>query len=301
MSRILGFGTAMVLFLTTACFAQENPTPDFLSSQLTSRTASFLSVNSVEIRSEVNDGDAVTPNIRQRFIAEMKVLEDLYRQVDVIDETPVIEKSASDGLEAKVYGIASSVLKMEQWTTSFEIENAAALSSMGRPRSFFASNAVLSGSQEEETLRQAVLARAEQEQQAALEQAERLQKEAEAKRQALLDTFQGEWKGSYVCGQGDTELTIKIDDVLADGRMSGAFVFYPTPESRNGVFGEYQIFIAIDAEKKVLQASPGPWVKRLGGFQTVGFEAVLREDRLVGKILNRNCGTMEVAKSLPSE
>jgi hypothetical protein len=301
MSRILGFCAAMVLFMTTTCFAQENPTPDFLSSQLTSKIASFVAINSVEIRSEVNDGDAVRPNIRQRFIAEMEILEDLFRQVDIIDGTPVIEKSASDGLEAKVYGIASSVLKMEEWATSFEIENAAALSSMGRPRSFFESNAVLSGSQEEDTLRQAVLAREKQEQQAATEQAERLRQEAEAKRQALLDIFQGEWKGSYVCGQGDTELTVRIDDVLTDGRMSGAFVFYPTSESRNGVFGEYQIFIEVDEEKKVLQASPGPWVRRPAGFRTVGFEAVLRENRLVGKILSRNCGTMEVVKSLPSE
>jgi hypothetical protein len=114
----------------------------------------------------------------------------------------------------------------------------------------------------------------------------------------FLAQFNREWKGSYVCGQGETGLTVTIDEVLPDGRMSGAFEFYPLNASSEGASGRFEIFVIVGDDMRAVQAVPGPWVERPFGFNSVGFDAELREDRLVGKILDSNCGTMDVAKAV---
>ena len=78
----------------------------------------------------------------------------------------------------------------------------------------------------------------------------------------------GLWRGSYVCGQGITGLTLAvIDQQGAD--FAGFFHFYPTPQNGVAKEGCFTIEGKVAADRSVKIVS-GRWITRPPGYSTVG-------------------------------
>ena len=83
----------------------------------------------------------------------------------------------------------------------------------------------------------------------------------------------GTWRGSYVCLQGKTRLTLIIDSQSNDG-FNGYFHFHPpksNPVAREGCFG---VSGRIDPAGRVT-IDAGQWIARPEGYVTVNLDGRL--------------------------
>lgn len=88
------------------------------------------------------------------------------------------------------------------------------------------------------------------------------------------ESIQGVWKGQYVCGQGVTGLTLKIDG--ADpSRLTARFEFCPLPENPSVPSGEFEMAWEYDPSTKELELLPGKWISRPYGYTAVGLTGTL--------------------------
>ena len=109
----------------------------------------FWMVESVEISASVNDGDEVTPQFRQRFVANVVPREELYllpTGTDFIGPFFVLIPTVDTTQTRKLYGIATSTLKLGGWSTDLEMENT--VDALGLPRSLWDGPVVIAGSAE---------------------------------------------------------------------------------------------------------------------------------------------------------
>ena len=100
----------------------------------------------MSIEASVNDGDAVDPRIRQRFIATVTPVEDLFESVDTIGPFTVLIPVQASGEPQKLYGIASSALQLGRWAVQIRLGNT--VEQLGAPEALFEGPTVVAGSDE---------------------------------------------------------------------------------------------------------------------------------------------------------
>jgi hypothetical protein len=85
-----------------------------------------------------------------------------------------------------------------------------------------------------------------------------------------LTPLVGNWKGSYVCPQGHTGLTLTIDR-QSGPKFSGTFHFYPLPDNILVPDGCFTISGHFVSGRKVVIAGAA-WIKRPEGYVTVDLD-----------------------------
>lgn len=90
---------------------------------------------------------------------------------------------------------------------------------------------------------------------------------APAAAQTKLTTMIGEWRGAYVCAQGQTGLTLTIDKENGDG-FTGYFHFYPLKTNAIAKEGCYSVEGRRAADGRVV-VSAQDWITRPPNYVTV--------------------------------
>ena len=100
------------------------------------------------------------------------------------------------------------------------------------------------------------------------------------------------WKGSYICSQGPTDLTLRIQSA-DDSRVDVVFDFSHGP---TGAYGAYRMSGTYDPSTRGLRLTAGSWIRQPPGYMSVDMSGTVDEKRTVftGKILNSSCSDFEV-------
>ena len=159
-SRLLALSFFFVITVnTTVSLAQNAPGSVELTQALKVLLPVYWSVESVDIRASINEGDDVTPRYRQRFVAQVLPNEDLYalgHGDQALGPFKVVIRTRAAKQVYNLYGIASSNLAREQWVTNVVLENS--VEKLGQPASLFSASIVVSGSTDAERMASQLLA-----------------------------------------------------------------------------------------------------------------------------------------------
>ena len=129
---------AVLVWPAAIAFSQEAPGESQIQKALVLELPPWWSVERVEIQAAVNDGDAVEPLWRQRFVAEAVPAEALYAQAtddEAVAPFRVLIPTRSGTVPTKLYGISRSRLERGEWITELDLENTVV--EAGLPASFF--------------------------------------------------------------------------------------------------------------------------------------------------------------------
>ena len=109
----------------------------------------YWSIEDVEIQATVNDGDAINPKFRQRFVANAVPREKLYsepsRNSDWKPYILLIE-TRTPQQNHKLYGVASATLVRGKWNLDLRMENGT--DGLGKPIAMYSSPAIVIGSED---------------------------------------------------------------------------------------------------------------------------------------------------------
>lgn len=109
--------------------------------------------------------------------------------------------------------------------------------------------------------------------------------------------IQGVWEGRYICGQGPTGLTLKIEG-SDPSRLTARFKFYPVPENPRVPSGELEMSGGFDPQVKSFQFRPGRWIRHPIGYATVGLSGRLdASGRLTGRLPVSGCQTFKLLRA----
>lgn len=102
----------------------------------------------------------------------------------------------------------------------------------------------------------------------------------------------GEWSGWYLCGQGRTNLVLRVTAVRGN-RIEAVFDFDFRPRRTQGAF---YVTGTWDPRTRRVTFTPGAWVHRPAGWEPVGMTGTVRPDgsRYEGRITHAGCGAFHV-------
>lgn len=262
----------------------------------------YLKVDAVEITAKENMGSEALPVYMVRFIGDVEFVEDTFEMVEMIgDEVTVVRPVMKSGDTRKVYGRVSFSLLKEQWVKKSLVFDESPTMNAGQRKVDFP-HSVLDGSEAAKEARDKF--ERKQAEKAALiaAEAKRLKEKQTAFLEArklkfgeLAKLLGGDWKGSYICGQGETGLTLSMegDDT---GLLSAVFSFYPlSGTAPSGVFKMAGVF---DEELKI-KLEPEKWISRPDGYYMIDLNGVVdsKNNSMVGWINARGCSTFKLKKN----
>lgn len=93
-----------------------------------------------------------------------------------------------------------------------------------------------------------------------------------------------QWVGKYVCLQGETDLTLHIDDVAGES-VDAVFEFSHSP---TGAAGAYKMRGNLTADGQVVLV-PGQWMDRPPGYVSVGMRGEVHGQLFAGRIDGPGC------------
>ncbi|MGB3208384.1 MAG: hypothetical protein WBB28_25650 [Crinalium sp.] len=113
----------------------------------------------------------------------------------------------------------------------------------------------------------------------------------------------GNWEGTYVCGQGLTKLKL-ILQAENDHNVNAIFNFsahYSNPSVPSGSFrmkGTYQEFDDLPEGSNLLDLKATSWVERSNGYETVDLLGTIIDagKKIVGRVDTPNCSNFELIK-----
>ena len=136
---------AVLALLPAPAAAQEPPDAARIGAALAPELPAWWSVASVEVRTSVNDGDAVEPRWRQHFQADAAPRETLYvSSGTTMGPFEVAIPTRAPTETYRLYGTARSRLKLGDWVTKVALDNA--VDGLGQPLSLFPRPVVAVGS-----------------------------------------------------------------------------------------------------------------------------------------------------------
>ena len=112
---------------------------------------SYLLIERIDILATVNDGDAINPRFRQRFVAEAVPRENLYSvptQTSDLKPYIMLIETRTPQQPHKLYGVASSVLVLGKWNLELRMENG--IDGLGRPVAMYSQPVIIIGSEDAE-------------------------------------------------------------------------------------------------------------------------------------------------------
>ena len=114
------------------------------------------------------------------------------------------------------------------------------------------------------------------------------------KRAEYKKAFSGKWKGTYLCGQGITGLTLDISTTQQS--MRAIFNFYPVQQNPNVGSGSFSLAgeFSMDGYFKL---KPNVWINQPQGFSMVGMSGKISDNRkeLIGSI-DSGCSSFHLYK-----
>jgi hypothetical protein len=112
----------------------------------------------------------------------------------------------------------------------------------------------------------------------------------------VAGSLSGTWKGTYVCAQGVTGLTLVV--AAAKGRARATFSFYPVRDNPGVPKGSFAMTGGYTSRS--LDLEPDHWIAQPKGYVMIDLPAVFspaRPDRLEGRWpLGHPCSTFALAK-----
>jgi hypothetical protein len=109
----------------------------------------------------------------------------------------------------------------------------------------------------------------------------------------------GTWKGTYLCNQGTTGLTLTLT-----GRpeaLTGVFHFYPVDRNAQVQTGKFTMTGSFDTSSKVLMLRGGQWIEQPGNVYVVDIHASvdLAAGTIAGSIIGKfpGCSWVRLARS----
>ena len=106
----------------------------------------------------------------------------------------------------------------------------------------------------------------------------------------------GQWTGRYVCGQGETGLSL----VLGVDGVHGVFYFYPVPGNPRVPHGCFDVSHGYEPGTRTVLVTPGSWRMRPRGFVSGGIQGTLSADgrSISGRIIGPpGCGRVNMVRS----
>ena len=102
------------------------------------------------------------------------------------------------------------------------------------------------------------------------------------------------YRGHYLCSQGDTGMTLHIEEALRNGQVRGVFEFHHEASGAQGSF-TVEGRIAPDGD---ITFEPVDWINRPPRYVAVPFRLVISEDgkSARGGVLHPSCGAMEASR-----
>lgn len=103
-----------------------------------------------------------------------------------------------------------------------------------------------------------------------------------------LADIAGEWTGTYTCAQGDTGLTLTIEDT---GRTE--FEFYPLGSDSKAQPGRFEMEATVEGDR--VEFEPVRWIHQPAGYLMVDLVATeVEDDTLRGRVTGSGCSTFRV-------
>ena len=142
---------AVAIWAGSVSAADDAPVEEDIARAIGLWLPSYLSIERIDILATVNDGDAISPRFRQRFVAEAVPRENLYsvptQNSDLKPYIMLIE-TRTPQQPHKLYGVASSVLVLGKWNLDLRMENG--IDGLGRPVAMYSQPAIIIGSEDAE-------------------------------------------------------------------------------------------------------------------------------------------------------
>ena len=115
---------------------------------------------------------------------------------------------------------------------------------------------------------------------------------------AGVEQLLGEWTGSYVCGQGETGLTLSFERGSGTS-LHGIFAFFPVDGNPSVPIGSFNFKASLGADGRSVSAKAGNWISQPANYVTVDFSGQLSPDgaRISGEILDTACSVFEVRRA----
>lgn len=112
--------------------------------------------------------------------------------------------------------------------------------------------------------------------------------------------FAGLWKGTYVCSQGETGLSLILYASAAD-TLTGTFSFYATPSNPSLPSGSFTLRGSYSSSDMKLAGDV--WITRPPNWIVVDLQSGLpsADGTLSGKVTTEGCTTFSVHRSMPDD
>ena len=109
------------------------------------------------------------------------------------------------------------------------------------------------------------------------------------------DRVDGVWVGRYMCGQGETGLTLTIGSLMG-GAIQAQFLFYPTQKNTGVPVGCFAMAGTFDPTHRDIQLTAGHWILHPDGYVTVDLKGHLtgKGSDLQGTVAGPGCSTFNL-------
>jgi hypothetical protein len=106
----------------------------------------------------------------------------------------------------------------------------------------------------------------------------------------------GVWRGTYVCRQGPTGMTMSVNS-RSDNGLEGILDFFPLPENSSVRSGTYAFRVLKGHTHWFIE--PTDWIKRPEGYVFVGFSGVIEDSNKTfkGEVLLNGCGKFHLQRA----
>lgn len=103
------------------------------------------------------------------------------------------------------------------------------------------------------------------------------------------------FRGHYLCSQGDTNMTLQVEEVMRNGQVRGVFSFHHEASGAQGSFTVEGVL----TQSGEITFEPVEWLVQPPRYVAVPFRLAVSEDgrQVRGGVLHPSCGTMEASLS----
>ena len=142
---------AVAIWAGSVSAADDAPGEEDIAGAIGLWLPSYLSIERIDILATVNDGDAISPRFRQRFVAEAVPRENLYSvptQNSDLKPYIMLVETRTPQQPHKLYGVASSALVLGKWNLELRMENG--IDGLGQPVAMYSRPVIIIGSEDAE-------------------------------------------------------------------------------------------------------------------------------------------------------
>ncbi len=133
----------------------RGPSEEQLRNRFALTLPGYVQLSSFGVQVQENIANDVEPVFKTRFVAKVRVTEDMFREERREAGVILIRRSAKSGAEYSLYGVATSVPHAGGWQVDSVLEDNP-IARLGGPREIFSGRTVVLGTDEESALREEI-------------------------------------------------------------------------------------------------------------------------------------------------